>query len=61
MHKVRRGKRGVGGIVIAVAIARGIDIGVLAIVRDELVIVGKGDANEEVESGVHKQGKSIEK
>ena len=35
------------------ALARCVNVGVLAIVRDELVVIGKGDANKKVERGVH--------
>ena len=35
------------------ALARGVDVCVLAIVRDELVVVSEWDADEEVKSSVH--------
>ena len=37
------------------SVARCVDICVLAIVRDELVVISKWDANEKVEGSVHSE------
>ena len=37
----------------AMSITRGVDIRVVAVMRDELVEIGERNANEEVKGGVH--------